>query len=161
MSSLKFNSTVANQNGRVSSGNLLRFILPIVMLLFCAFSLSAQENVTGGKVANTIEANSVKPVQEFWVGGKNCPGCNGKIPSALVLVDGLEVSGFIFDLLAPENIQDLSVIKDDRAIEMYGTRGANGVVSITTNLSKRGLKKVMKKMKQQQQAIDCQHKKAV
>ena len=53
----------------------------------------------------------------------------------LVLVDGIEGS---LDTVAPENIAEISVLKDASAAAIYGTRGASGVIIITTKAGKRG-----------------------
>src|SRR5512133_1301518 len=54
--------------------------------------------------------------------------------SPLVLVDGIEGS---LNTVAPENIVSIDVLKDASAAAIYGTRGANGVILITTNSGKR------------------------
>ena len=54
--------------------------------------------------------------------------------SPLVLVDGLEGS---LSTVAPENIESIDVLKDASAAAIYGTRGAAGVILITTKAGKR------------------------
>ncbi|WP_107823305.1 TonB-dependent receptor [Mangrovibacterium marinum] len=54
--------------------------------------------------------------------------------SPLVLVDGVEGS---LTTVAPENIESIDVLKDASAAAIYGTRGANGVIIITTKSGKR------------------------
>ena len=54
--------------------------------------------------------------------------------SPLVLVDGLEGS---LSSVAPENIESIDVLKDASAAAIYGTRGAAGVILITTKAGKR------------------------
>ena len=54
--------------------------------------------------------------------------------SPLVLVDGIEGS---LTTVAPENIESIDVLKDASAAAIYGTRGANGVIIITTKTGKR------------------------
>ena len=63
---------------------------------------------------------------QFWIRGISTFGANA---SALVLIDGVE--GNINDL-DPEDIESFSVLKDASATAVYGTRGANGVVIVTT-----------------------------
>ncbi|WP_167606166.1 SusC/RagA family TonB-linked outer membrane protein [Maribellus sediminis] len=53
----------------------------------------------------------------------------------LVLVDGIEGS---LTTVAPENIESIDVLKDASAAAIYGTRGANGVILITTKSGQRG-----------------------
>ena len=59
----------------------------------------------------------------------------GSLNSAepLVLVDGVERS---FSQLDPNEIQDVTILKDASATAVYGVRGANGVILVTT---KRGI----------------------
>jgi len=57
--------------------------------------------------------------------------------SPLVLVDGIEGS---LTTVAPENIASIDVLKDASAAAIYGTRGANGVILITTKAGKRDSK---------------------
>jgi TonB-dependent starch-binding outer membrane protein SusC len=56
-------------------------------------------------------------------------GTNGNA-SPLYIVDGFPVSGI--DFLNPGDIENISVLKDAASSAIYGARGANGVVIITT-----------------------------
>lgn len=47
----------------------------------------------------------------------------------LIMVDGVERS---FSQIAPDDIENISVLKDASATAVYGVRGANGVILITT-----------------------------
>ena len=51
----------------------------------------------------------------------------------LILVDGVERS---FSQIAPDDIESISVLKDASATAVYGVRGANGVMLITTKRGK-------------------------
>ena len=53
----------------------------------------------------------------------------------LVLIDGVEGD---LTTVAPENIASIDVLKDASAAAIYGTRGANGVIIITTKTGHRG-----------------------
>ena len=50
----------------------------------------------------------------------------------LILLDGVESSKLDLARIAPEDIETFSVMKDASATAMYGARGANGVIVITT-----------------------------
>lgn len=69
---------------------------------------------------------------EFWIRGISTFGAN---QSALILVDGFERP---FNEINIEDIQSFSVLKDASATALYGSRGANGVVLITTKKGKAG-----------------------
>ncbi|MCD8185351.1 MAG: TonB-dependent receptor plug domain-containing protein, partial [Rikenellaceae bacterium] len=56
--------------------------------------------------------------------------------SPLILVDGFEVNSI--NDVPPNDIQSLDVLKDAAATAIYGARGANGVVLITTKQPKEG-----------------------
>src|SRR5574344_76345 len=51
----------------------------------------------------------------------------------LVMVDGVERS---FSQVAPDDIESISVLKDASATAVYGVRGANGVILVTTKRGK-------------------------
>lgn len=51
----------------------------------------------------------------------------------LVMVDGVERS---FSQIAPDDIESISVLKDASATAVYGVRGANGVILVTTKRGK-------------------------
>lgn len=51
----------------------------------------------------------------------------------LVMVDGVERS---FSQIAPDDIENISVLKDASATAVYGVRGANGVILVTTKRGK-------------------------
>ncbi|MDD4591661.1 MAG: TonB-dependent receptor [Parabacteroides sp.] len=87
-------------------------------------------NLLGGRVGGVISmVNSGEPgknLAEFWVRGIGTFGANS---SALVLIDGLEGD---INSIDPADIESFSVLKDASATAVYGVRGANGVVLITT-----------------------------
>lgn len=55
----------------------------------------------------------------------------------LIVVDGLPYSGYYSDL-NPQDIESISVLKDAASNALYGARGANGVILVTTKQAKRG-----------------------
>ncbi|SKB28024.1 TonB-linked outer membrane protein, SusC/RagA family [Parapedobacter luteus] len=50
----------------------------------------------------------------------------------LIMVDGVQVSSAELNLIAPQDIESISVIKDASAAAIYGARAAFGVILITT-----------------------------
>lgn len=56
----------------------------------------------------------------------------------LVLIDGVESSRLDLARMAPEDIESFSVLKDAAATAMYGARGANGVIIVTTKKGEAG-----------------------
>src|SRR6478735_737186 len=55
----------------------------------------------------------------------------------LIVLDGIPFPGSIADL-NPNDIRSVDVLKDASATAIYGSRGANGVILITTNKGQRG-----------------------
>lgn len=55
----------------------------------------------------------------------------------LIVLDGIPFPGSIGDL-NPDDIKSIDVLKDASATAIYGSRGANGVILITTNKGQRG-----------------------
>ena len=91
-------------------------------------------NLLGGRVAGVISTlgsgEPGKNIAEFWIRGIGTFGANAK---ALVLIDGLEGD---INSLDPADIETFSILKDASATAVYGVRGANGVILITTKRGK-------------------------
>lgn len=51
--------------------------------------------------------------------------------AALILLDGISVSASSLSMLAPADVKSIDIMKDGSAA-IYGSRGANGVIIITT-----------------------------
>jgi len=56
----------------------------------------------------------------------------------LVVLDGLQGGTELLRALNPMDIESIEILKDASATAIYGSRGANGVVMITTKLGKKG-----------------------
>lgn len=86
--------------------------------------------VLGGQVAGVVSfQNNGEPgaASTFWIRGVS--SFSGST-YPLCLVDGVERS---IDLVDPNDIKEFSVLKDASATAIYGVRGANGVILITTH----------------------------
>ena len=57
----------------------------------------------------------------------------------LYVVDGYPMEGNVFNMLNPSDIESIQVLKDASSTAIYGSRGANGVVMITTKKGKSGV----------------------
>ena len=99
-------------------------------------STSNLTNMLAGNVPGVMAMQSSgQPGQntsEFWVRGISTFGAGS---SALVLVDG-----FPRDLneISIEDIESFTVLKDASTTAIYGSKGANGVILITTKKGKAG-----------------------
>jgi len=90
-------------------------------------------NAIAGKLSGvlTIQRDAEPGSSEADIYVRGLSSWNGSAP--LVLVDGVERE---FGLINPNEIQTISVLKDASATAVFGARGANGVVIVTT---KRGV----------------------
>lgn len=69
----------------------------------------------------------------FWIRGISTFASN---TSPLIFIDNVEVSIGDLNALSPEVIEGFSILKDATATALYGARGANGVMLITTRSGK-------------------------
>ncbi len=101
-----------------------------------------------GRISNTLAGQmagivSVQATGEpgvgsnFWIRGISTFGANS---TPLILVDGIERP---LDLVDFEDIASLSILKDATATAVYGVRGANGIVLITTKRGRESAKPIV------------------
>ncbi|HJC18529.1 MAG TPA: TonB-dependent receptor [Candidatus Alistipes stercoripullorum] len=95
-------------------------------------------NLAGKLAGVVVMQRSGEPGKsaDFWIRGVNTFGENNK---PLILVDGIERE---MDLVDVDDIASLSILKDATATALYGVRGANGIVLITTKRGSEGAAKV-------------------
>jgi TonB-linked SusC/RagA family outer membrane protein len=97
---------------------------------------SAAEALNGrlaGVTATTAEGSPDADVRIRVRGGMSITGDN----SPLYIVDGVQVENGL-SVISPQDIQSIDVLKDAAATAIYGARGANGVIVITTKSGKPG-----------------------
>jgi TonB-linked SusC/RagA family outer membrane protein len=86
-----------------------------------------------GKIAGVISTQSSgqpgADAANFWIRGVSTFGSN---KSPLLILDGVEIISEMLNFIAPESIESFSILKDATATALYGSRGANGVMIITT-----------------------------
>ena len=86
-----------------------------------------------GKIAGVIAVQKTgEPGADganFWIRGISTFG-SGQSP--LLILDGVEITNQMLNNIPPETIESFSVLKDATATALYGSRGANGVMIITT-----------------------------
>lgn len=82
-----------------------------------------------GKVAGlTVSLPTGDPTQGAQIMLRGVSSLNGGT-APLVLIDGIPGN---LETIAPEDIESVDVLKDGSATAIYGTRGTNGVIIITT-----------------------------
>ncbi|WP_237249518.1 SusC/RagA family TonB-linked outer membrane protein [Sphingobacterium faecale] len=96
-----------------------------------------------GRLAGVIAyQRSGEPGQdnaEFFIRGVTTFGYK-KDP--LILIDGVEFTSTDLARLQPDDIASFSIMKDASATALYGARGANGVILVTTKEGKEGPAKI-------------------
>jgi TonB-linked SusC/RagA family outer membrane protein len=101
------------------------------------YNTSNFSNTLAGNVPGIIAFQSSgqpgKNTSEFWIRGISTFGASSK---AYILVDGFERENI--DDINIEDIESFSVLKDASATAIYGSKGANGVILITTKRGKAG-----------------------
>jgi TonB-linked outer membrane protein, SusC/RagA family len=94
------------------------------------------EDVLKGKVTGVqVTQNSGQPGSESQIKIRGVGTINDSNP--LYIVDGMPVGGGI-DYLNPTDIQSIEILKDAASAAIYGTRGANGVILVTTKNGSKG-----------------------
>jgi TonB-linked SusC/RagA family outer membrane protein len=86
-----------------------------------------------GKIAGVIAVQrSGEPGADgasFWIRGIST---FAGPTSPLIVMDGVEISAADLNAIAPESIESFSILKDATATALYGAKGANGVMVVTT-----------------------------
>lgn len=100
----------------------------------------ASANVTQalqGRVSG-VEMSQVssKPGAEMQIRVRGTRSLNAS-NDPLIVLDGIPFAGKIGDI-SPSDIKSLDILKDASATAIYGSRGANGVILITTNKGQKG-----------------------
>ena len=90
-----------------------------------------------GKVAGVDISSNERPGQ---VGNINIRGVRSinASNSPLFVVDGIPLVSGGIDYLNPSDIESIDILKDASATAIYGSRGANGVIIVTTKQGKNG-----------------------
>jgi len=97
---------------------------------------SAAEALNGrlaGVTASTSEGSPDAQIRIRVRGGMSITGDN----NPLFIIDGVQVENGL-NTISPQDIQSIDVLKDAAATAIYGARGANGVIVITTKSGKPG-----------------------
>ena len=107
----------------------------------------AISTITADRLVETATSNAIKAMQDRLAGvditnAGNKPGDQASIRirgvrsitagnDPLIVVDGVPIAGRLDDL-DPNNIVSIDVLKDAASTAIYGSRGANGVLLVTT-----------------------------
>jgi TonB-linked SusC/RagA family outer membrane protein len=102
----------------------------------------ASSNITQalqGRIAGVdMEQTSTKPGATMQIRVRGTRSLNAS-NDPLVVLDGIPFGGSLGDI-NPSSIKSIDILKDASATAIYGSRGANGVILITTNKGQSGQK---------------------
>ena len=90
--------------------------------------------VPGMNISTSSDGGSLKGSKNFNIRGTGTIG-SGSSVSPLVLIDGMEGD---INALNPQDIENISILKDAAASSIYGSRAPGGVILVTTKKGKEG-----------------------
>jgi len=97
--------------------------------------LRIDQALQGRAAGVTIMANSGQPGDNLAIRIRGT-GTNDD-PDPLFIIDGLPMEKEGLDYLNPSDIESIEVLKDASSSAIYGARGANGVILVTTKQGKK------------------------
>ncbi|WET49539.1 SusC/RagA family TonB-linked outer membrane protein [Chryseobacterium indologenes] len=101
-------------------------------------AVTTAEGLINGRSSGLVITQSGTPGNEATIrirGGSSLNASN----DPLLVVDGLPLDGVSLSTINPNDIESFSILKDAASTAIYGSRGSNGVILITT---KKGGKKL-------------------
>lgn len=98
-------------------------------------------NALSGKVPglSSVQSSGQPGADDATIYVRGVGSLSTNLSSPLCLVDGVERS---FSQLDPNEVEDITVLKDASATAVFGVRGANGVILVTTKRGSEGKAKV-------------------
>lgn len=97
--------------------------------------LRVEQAIQGKAAGVMVMSNSGQPGDNLTIRIRGV-GTNGNA-DPLYIIDGLPLPKEAIDYLNPADIESIEVLKDASATAIYGTRGANGVILISTKKGKK------------------------
>ena len=108
-------------------------------------------NTMAGRIAGVVSYQRTgepgKDNANFFIRGVS--SLESSLAGPLILIDGIEMSTEDLARLEPENIASFSIMKDATATALYGSKGANGVILVTTKSGKKGKIKITGRLESQ------------
>jgi len=98
--------------------------------------ISIVQGLQGAAAGVMVTRNSGSPAGEATIRIRGVATVNGSA-DPLYVIDGVQV-GTNADFLNPADVESIEILKDASATAIYGARGANGVILITTKRGDRG-----------------------
>jgi TonB-linked SusC/RagA family outer membrane protein len=98
---------------------------------------SALQNLQGQVAGLNVTTGSGQPGADSVIVLRGIGSINGNV-EPLFIIDGIPVDEDNFRSINPNDVETYAVLKDAAATSIYGNRGANGVIVITTKRGKVG-----------------------
>jgi len=96
------------------------------------------DQILQGRVAGmNVVSSSGQPGQSASVTIRGIGSVNGS-STPLYVLDGIPIEGNYFQTINPEDIESATILKDASAKALYGSRGSNGVIVLTSKKGKTG-----------------------
>ncbi|RYG21834.1 MAG: SusC/RagA family TonB-linked outer membrane protein, partial [Chitinophagaceae bacterium] len=99
--------------------------------------LTVDQILQGRVPGMSVISTSGQPGQSASVVIRGIGSVNGS-STPLFVLDGIPIEAGYFQTINPEDIESATVLKDASAKALYGSRGSNGVVVLTTKKGKAG-----------------------
>ncbi|MDH6342400.1 TonB-linked SusC/RagA family outer membrane protein [Parabacteroides sp. PFB2-12] len=135
-------------------------LLTLDEVVVVGYGVQRKSDVTGALVRVDSEALNVKPVSNAFealqgkaagvdITSSERPGTLGSVRirgnrsltatnSPLYVVDGVPLNSGGIETINPRDIESIDILKDASSTAIYGSRGANGVILVTTRRGKSG-----------------------
>lgn len=156
------NQEVVVGNQSVINVSLVPSVESLAEVVVIGYGVQRQEAVTGsvasisGDVMRDVPSGNITQALQGRLPGvefaqtSTQPGATSRIRirgtrsltatnDPLIVLDGIPFVGSISDI-NPNDIKSIDILKDASATAIYGSRGANGVILVTTNKGKKGEK---------------------
>lgn len=133
-----------NKNPRVNYfGRIM--VLPLIVLVFAAFSLKAKNDRKTGTqfniISNATDKSATLPLIDSLFKSvavknttdtvpKKIPENATKEKKPLYILNGQEIDEKALSAISTNNIESVNILKDKNAVERYGEKAKNGVVEV-------------------------------
>lgn len=131
------NEVVVVGYGRDTKKKLVTSVSTIKTDKIASLPYSNMADALAGRAPGVITLNSGgEPGSVARVSIRGGSGPDGGEP--LYVIDNIVSSKYDFQNLQPQDIENISILKDGGATAVYGSRASNGIISVTTRLGKLG-----------------------
>ncbi len=118
-----------------------------------AVSVISSKDLAQKPISNFTQLLQGKSTGLQVVGASGQPGTSGFLrirgtgsinasSEPLIMIDGIAVTSTAFALINPNDIENVTVLKDASSAAIYGSRAGNGVIVVTTKSGKAGVAQI-------------------